>query len=215
MTGASARPQEPAHPARVRPTRGAVVAAALLGGGLVAAATLPTWVVGAVDDAVLGHQALAATGRSVAPAVAGLGLVALAAGVVAGISAPVARVVAAVLLLAAGLGAGALTARVVLDPAGALRGGVAGALGGASVTPTQTGVTPWPWLALVGAVVAAVAGVFVLVRGRSWSAAGARYVNPGGSGEAGPPGRAGPERHARSQAVDDWDSLSRGDDPTA
>lgn len=223
MTGPEPRAPVPPRAAKARPTRGAVVTAALLGGGLVAAATLPAWVSGAVDDPVLGHQAIAATGRSVAPAVAGLGLVALAAGVVAAISAPVARVVAGALLLAAGLGAGALSARVALDPAGALRGSVSGALG-ASTTPTQAGVTPWPWLALLGAVVAAGAGVFVLVRGRSWSAAGARYVNPAGAassgqtgqtGQTGSSGRPGLERRARSQAVDDWDSLSRGDDPTA
>lgn len=205
----------------------------MLGGALLGAASLPIWLTGVVDDPVLGHRAVSATGRTAVPAAAGLGLVALAGAVVAAISGRVVQALAGALVLAAGAGSGALIVRVLTDPAGALTGAAAETLARAGDSPvSQVSVAVWPWLALVGATTAAIAGLLVLLLGRSWRRAGARYANPARSGASGasgtarlagrrqPPAETGrtrddaTSRRARSEAVDDWDSLTRGEDPT-
>lgn len=240
----------PQPASRRLPGRGPVVLLALLGAALLAVSTMPVWVTGAVRDPVLGVRELTVLGRAAAPAAMGLGLVGLAAAAVAGMSGGFARIVAGVLLTGAGLGAGALTIRVLLDPDGALAAGASAALGrAAGQGSAQAAATPWPWLALLGAAVTTVAGVLVLLCARAWARAGARDV-----GAAAPPGRAETARAETARAArgtgsepdadrsvpsqpdreggagrgvrasrparprtcaDDWDSLSRGEDPTA
>ena len=231
--------------------RGPVVVLALIAGGACAAATTTVWASATVADPVLGHRAATATGQELVPGASGLGLVVLAGALVVAIAGPVLRVVAGALVTAAGAGAAVLTGRVLADPAPALLTRAGDAFGNSvAAAVTDSGLTPWPWVTLLGAVLGSVAGLLMLVAGRTWSRAGRRYANPAGeravpkaSGEvrgsapeaspdADPDGsggsrgsghsgsdatggsRASGSRPARGAAVDDWDSLSRGEDPT-
>lgn len=183
------------------------LAAGFGGGALLAVAALPTWVAGAVDDPVLGHHVASGTGSTLAPAAVGLGLVCLAAVVVAAISGRIVRLVAGALIVA-GAGAAAIaTARVLADPASALAGTVGGTLGRSGAAPvTDAALTPWPVLAFGGAFVAVLGGLLILVRGGSWNnGAGSRYENPasatGASSVRPPPRRRTPHPMARATLV--------------
>lgn len=62
-------------------------------------------------------------------------------------------------------------------------------------------VTPWPFVALVLGIVMVVTGLGIAVTSRAWPTSGAKYSRtrletPDGT------------------AIDDWDALSEGDDPT-
>lgn len=71
----------------------------------------------------------------------------------------------------------------------------------------------WPVLALVAAVLAVAAGLFVVLRGSAWPAMGRRYERT--------PAAAGPARQAQRPLTDEdrhqaaWKALDRGEDPTA
>ena len=61
--------------------------------------------------------------------------------------------------------------------------------------------TPWPFVALVLGVLTILTGVAVAVTSRAWPTSGARYTRT----------RA---ETADGTAIQDWDALSEGDDPT-
>lgn len=81
----------------------------------------------------------------------------------------------------------------------------------ASITPT-----PWPFITLVAWVVLAAGGILILVTARRWGSADRRYRAEGDAPArtAGADG-ARPADAARDTAIDSWDDLSRGEDPTA
>lgn len=231
-------------------SRGTALGATLLGAALSAVVALPIWVRGTVDDPVLGHRAASAIGQVAAPAALPLGLLALAAVVVAAVTGRVGRVVAGLLAAAAGLGSAWFAVGVLRDADAVLARTVAGSVGRSGVAPVSgVTLTVWPWLALLGGVLVALGG-FVIVRGGPrWSGANARYESPARSVSAGSagandaptaepavepadgvssgsPGSTGdparppeppvqPQPEPRRRAVQDWDSLSRGEDPTA
>ncbi|WP_224275525.1 Trp biosynthesis-associated membrane protein, partial [Streptomyces sp. LS1784] len=69
---------------------------------------------------------------------------------------------------------------------------------------TEVAHTGWPWVALVGGVLLALAGLLTLRYGRGWPAMGSRYEAPT---------RRTP---ARTDTPGDlWKALDRGEDPTA
>ncbi len=221
--------------------RGRVLGVTALGAALVAVAALPPWVQGRIDDPVLGHRAAEAAGQAVAPAILAWALVALAAVVVAAVTGRVGRVVAGLLTLAAGLASAWSAFAVLRDPSAALARSVSGSVGrtGAAAV-SEVGLTAWPWVALVGGVLTALGGVGIVAGARRWGAGNARYENPAqatpedkaraasaggsesapGTGQAAPGARPTPAqadaeaRATRRRAVQDWDALSRGDDPT-
>lgn len=64
--------------------------------------------------------------------------------------------------------------------------------------------TAWPWLALVGWAVLCAASVLTLATARRWRSGGRRFrTDHVGDADAGP-----------VDAIDSWDDLSRGTDPT-
>lgn len=82
-----------------------------------------------------------------------------------------------------------------------------GLAGGSAVTDVIGSITVsfWPVLALIGWVVLIVASVFTLLTANRWKTGGKRYRTDAAThGEADGP----------VDAIDSWDDLSRGTDPT-
>ncbi|GAB4068064.1 Trp biosynthesis-associated membrane protein [Angustibacter speluncae] len=186
--------------------KGPVVVALVVLAVVLLAASSRTWVSAQADlltgGAVAGRQVVMASGSAVAPAAGALGLVVLAAAGLLLLARPVVRVVAGALVVLAGLAAAVVAAGVLLDPTAAVLPSVAEASGltPGSVTADDVAsvrLTGWPVVAVVAAVLAALVGVVVLAAGRRWGTA-RRF-----------------ERDPAPTRGDDWDALSRGDDPTA
>jgi uncharacterized membrane protein (TIGR02234 family) len=79
-------------------------------------------------------------------------------------------------------------------------------LGTASGTASGISHTAWGWIAMLGSVLFALAGVMALLRGPSWPGMGARYETP-----AAPTAAA---TSADDSALEQWRALDRGEDPT-
>ncbi|ANJ26935.1 Trp biosynthesis-associated membrane protein [Agromyces aureus] len=215
---------------------------ALVGAGLALLAWSQTWFELRIVDPVTqgGGEPIEVGGGVASPALAALGLAGLAMVAALAIAGPFIRVVLAVIqallggsiVLASGLAIG--------DPVKAVAPSVTDATGVAGADPTAELVasvdpTVWPWIAVVGGVLVLLAAIAALVTGSRWPGSSRRYSTTrlaeadGGHGIAdGADGaaaetssdaeRALPEtdarRRASDRAVDAWDELSRGDDPT-
>lgn len=178
-----------------------VVLGALAAGALaVLASTQPfaTAVVAGISKPVV------VAGSAASPALAPLGIVALALGVALTIAGRVARVVLGALLVLLGAGMVAAALPSVLDDAagtGAAITAVTGLLDAGDLVTARSG-TAWPEAGTAAGVLAALLGLVVLVRGRRWSTGGRRF-------------RADAAAAARStDPIAEWDALSRGADPT-
>ncbi|GAA1636469.1 Trp biosynthesis-associated membrane protein [Georgenia ruanii] len=215
MTDAGAAPGSgPAGPGGTpgRVTRRAVVLAALgLAVLLLALGGLP-WVRGEVAT-VIDVRPVSVTGAGATPALTAAALVVGAAALTVAIGRRVAVAVGGVVLI----GAAALVAAAVV---GFLQDPTAPALAEAaqvSGVPQLSGtahVTPWPWAALVVAAALAVLGALTLVRGRAWQSGGRRFERTTAPGTSAPGAAPSAARDARTRAMDDWDALGRGEDPS-
>jgi uncharacterized membrane protein (TIGR02234 family) len=187
----------------------------LAGSGLALLAWSQTWfAVHLVDGAAAGGATTLEVGGAVAsPAVAALALAGLALAGALAIAGPLIRIVLGLLATLLG-GCLVLAASVSLaDPVAAVSAAIAGATGVAGAQPTAELVdsveqTAWPSTAIAAGVVVALAGLLVVVTGRTWPTSrryggGVRLTADGSRGAA-----------PSDRAVDDWDGLSRGDDPT-
>ena len=161
-----------------------------------------------------GATSLEVGGAVASPALAALALAGLALAGALAIAGPVIRVVLGLLAVLLG-GSVVLASWMPLgDPVAAVSPAVADATGVAGAEPTAelvaaTTASAWPFAAIAGGLLIAAAGVVVLVTGRAWATSrryggGARLAADGTRTELPPSDR----------AVDDWDGLSRGDDPT-
>lgn len=189
----------------------------LVGAGLVLLAWSQTWfAVRLVEgQATAGGAAAIEVGGAIAsPALAALALAGLALAGALAIAGPVIRIVLALLALLLG-GCIVLAAAIALaDPIAAVSAAVADATGVAGAEPTADLVasatsTFWPYAAIAGGALVAAVGVLVLVTGRAWPTS-RRYGGGARFAEA----DAGETPRSSDRAVDDWDGLSRGDDPT-
>ena len=142
----------------------------------------------------------------------------LALGAALTIAGPVIRVVLGLLELLLGLSVLLGGFLAISDPARAGAAAVTAATGIsgqasialALVDPTVTG---WPFVALFSGLLMALVGVGIVVTAGRWPGPTTRYqsvrlepLRPVGADVAG--------QAAPRDAVDDWDELSRGDDPT-
>ncbi|MGN6127936.1 MAG: Trp biosynthesis-associated membrane protein [Humibacter sp.] len=196
---------------------GAIIVA-LIGSGLALSASTQTWYTLHLTAAA-GHAAtLAVPGSTSAPAVAALSVAGIAFAGALALAGRVLRYVLAVLglVLAASIIGSAVSA--MADPAGssiAVVTKATGIAGDASVRAViaSADATAWPALALTGGILLALAAVIVLVFGHTWPSASRRY---GAMKDAAEPVKGETDAHlsARDAAIDDWDELSRGDDPT-
>jgi len=221
----------------MRPTRGRAMAAVALTAVLTFALAALPWFRAPVDS-VQGRVEVVLPGTGASPTLGALLLV-VAAGLVAYLLArgPLARVVAAVVALA-GTGVVAACVGALLDP-GTPLARLAAETSGVPDLAGEVSRTPWGVVATGAAVLLALSGVALAlappaVAGRS------RYERPVATAPSAGHGHgsgARPEREvpgdvtpssspverssgatdtpaARAAQVDDWDALSRGEDPT-
>lgn len=176
--------------------RGVLVLLVVLGALVVVVTASRTWLTGSVDDVVLGQTSVSATGAEAAGGVVALALVVVAGAVASAAAGPRVRVVALVLTGLAALSGIASVARVVLDPDAVLGPIAAAAAGRTGSLETSSAVNAWPWVAILGFALAALALAVLATTRRAVRGLPARYDAPGRTPQS------------------DWDQLSAGEDPT-
>ena len=178
--------------------RGLVVAIllCLAGSALVLLATSRPWLTHAyLPSPPLPGRRLVVTGTELMPGARALALLGLAGVAALPASRSWARAVVGAVLALAGGGVVVLVARVLADRLAALESTDAFRAGESFYGTPDLGA--WPYIALLGGLLLLAAGLLAAVRGRSWTALGARYDAP-----------TAPKEPSL------WDALDRGDDPT-
>lgn len=182
------------------------VLAILLGGALGVISSTQTWVVVTLDDGAV----LEVPGSVAVPVLTPLSLAALALG---GALTLVGRALRWILGTVAVLLAIVLVWQPLMVlttlPIGAVAATVTEATGisGVSAVADLVAVmvpTLWPAIGAVGGGAVAVGGAIVLTTAHQWTRTGRRYDTSAGDTAS----------HGPLDAVDSWDELSRGDDPT-
>jgi uncharacterized membrane protein (TIGR02234 family) len=191
-----------------RRRRTVVVLALVLGASLLALGALP-WVRATVRT-VIDVREIAVSGATATPALTAAALVVGAAAVTIGIGRRVGAAVGGVALLGAAVLAGTAVAGVLGNPAAPALAAAA-ELSGVPQLAGEVHVTAWPWVALVVAACLALLGIVALVAGGRWQAAGRRFERPGAPSARSASSEAS---DARTRAMDDWDALGRGEDPS-
>ncbi|MFG2842943.1 TIGR02234 family membrane protein [Kitasatospora sp. NPDC048296] len=191
-------PAAPATSTAGRRTLGVMLLLTVLGAVLVLTAAGRDWAEGRA-----GTLDVSVTGGKISELPGGLALVGLAAAVAVFAVRGVGRLAVGALTLLAGLGAAAASVAGASDTA-ALDSAASGKLALAGSTATEVSHSAWPWVALAGGLLLALAGLVTLRYGRGWPAMGSRYEAPTRKApvKADTPG-------------DLWKALDRGEDPTA
>lgn len=194
----------------IRRARTLSVLAILLGGALALISSTQTWL--SVTLVQVTDEPLAVPGADAVALLAPLSLAALALGLALSIVGTVLRYVFGVLAVAIGLALIVSCARIAAEvPVDAVAAAVTTATG-LSGTETVARLvaaiteTPWPWITVSAGALVAVGGGFTLATAHRWRGAGRRYRTDPAAAVA-----SGSRPH---DAIDSWDDLSRGDDPT-
>ncbi|MCC4248765.1 MULTISPECIES: Trp biosynthesis-associated membrane protein [Microbacterium] len=195
----------------MRRARSLAVVGMLLAGALGVIASTQTWIDVTLADGA--QQTLAVPGSDAIPVLTPLSLAALALGAALSIVGPVLRYVLGVIALTIAATVGVGAAQILLTlPVSATAATVTDATGISGVDAVgdlvaSMALTPWPALTLLAQLILAAAAVFTLVTARRWrGSAGRKYRTA-----ADAPG----DSSRPHDAIDSWDDLSRGDDPTA
>jgi len=192
------------------------VALTVLAGAIGVISSTQTWLTVVLDDGA--KHTLPVAGADAIPVLAPLSLAALALGGALSIVGLVLRYVFGALAVVIGATLAVLTAQVaVARPLSSVASTVTTATGltgqkAVSDLVLQIDPTPWPFVTLVAWVLLVAAGVFTLVTARRWRSSGRRYTTDAGGR---PDAAAGASASRPHDAIDSWDDLSRGDDPTA
>ncbi|MFC9326891.1 TIGR02234 family membrane protein [Kitasatospora sp. NPDC057015] len=202
-----AAPAAPATPpaAAGRRTLGPMLLLTVLGAVLVLTAAGRVWATGTVAGVTGGTLRVSVTGGTVSGLPTGLALTALAAAVAVFAVRGAGRIAVGVLTVLAGLGV-AVGAALNAGDATALHAEAARKLALAGARAEQVDHSVWPWLALAGGLLIALAGLLTVRFGRSWPGMGSRYDAPT---------RKAPAKAAGDTPADLWKALDRGEDPTA
>jgi uncharacterized membrane protein (TIGR02234 family) len=207
---------------------------AVLASGLVLTASTQTWFTLHLV-ATSGHSgALSVSGSEAAPAIAALSLAGVAFGGALALAGRVLRYVLALLGVILAVGVIGSTVSAIADPVGTgitVVSKATGIAGDSSVRAIvgRVDTSAWPALALTGGIALAVVALGVAVSGHLWPVASRRYgateeVSAGERRASTDTESSGVDddavsaddvrARARDAAIDDWDELSRGDDPT-
>lgn len=195
----------------MRRARSSAVLAMLLAGAVGVIASTQTWIDVTLDDGA--QQTLAVPGAEALPVLTPLSLAALALGAALSIVGPVLRYVFGALGVLIGALVGLGTAQLLVSPPVSATAatvtdatGISGTDAVASLV-TDLSLTPWPAVTLLAQLVLAAASVFTLVTARRWASGASRKYRTATE--------AGADTGRPHDAIDSWDDLSRGDDPTA
>ena len=200
----------------IRRARLFAVLATLAVGAIGVISSTQTWLVATLEDGA--QRTLEVSGAAAVPVLAPLSLAVLALGGALSIVGPALRYVFGALTVAIAAAVGFLSAQVAFTtPVSAVASTVTSATGitgtdaVASLVASIT-ATPWPAITLASSALLLISGVFILATARSWGRSGRRYES-----DATAPSEAGTEASASRpfDAIDSWDDLSRGADPTA
>lgn len=187
------------------PGRGPVALAAATAGAAVLATSSATWFTARAPSVLTGSVRVEATGADAAPGLTGLALVLLAAGAAIALGRTWAARVAGAAVALAGLAVVVVTVGVLEAPEPALEAAAADA-SGVRLLDGRPDRTAWPGLTAVLGGLAVLAGTTAVLAAPGWRSTGRRF-------EAGsPPTTAAADE--RTRAMDDWDALGRGDDPS-
>lgn len=185
-----------------RLTRGRAVVLLLVLGAVAMGLSLLPWARATVPT-VLGEQSVTVAGGDAAPATTAAGLALLATGLALALGGRWMIRLAAVAAAALGLVLGGSALQLLLDPEPRVLS-AAGEVTGVRQIIGSVSITPWPYLALLlGVLVVAAA---VLVARVPATATSRRFERTAPSAPSAPSGRV--------RAMDDWDALGRGEDPT-
>ena len=161
------------------------------------------------------QQVLDVSGSIAAPGLTALALAGLALAGALTIAGVVIRIILGLLEVLLGVSVILSAALAVFDPVGASAAAVTAATGLAGADSTRAAVsgaalTFWPFLALAAGLLMVIVGLLVCITAKRWPGPTKRYdttrfepVTDAATGQTRP-----------RDAVDDWDGLTRGDDPT-
>ena len=196
----------------MRRARLLAVVAILACGAIGTLSSTQTWLVVVLDDGAA--HTLSVPGASAVPVLAPLSLAVLALGGALSIVGPVLRYLFGALTLAIAALLTWLTVPVAFaPPTSAVSSTVTEATGitgesAVAALVASVSVTAWPIVTLVGWVVLLAAGVLTIATAHRWKGSGRRYrTDDAPRAEAASASRP-------HDAIDSWDDLSRGDDPT-
>ena len=181
----------------------------LLMGTVALIASTQTWYSVTLHDVT--EHPLAVSGTAALPVLAPLALAAIAMAAALGIVGRVMRLIFGVLTLAIGVLMTALAAPLAFSqPISAVASTVTEATfisGNSAIAELVDTITPtvWPVITLICGAFICVTGLFILFSSRRWSTTGRRYSASAATRVT----AAGPV-----DAIDGWDGLSRGIDPT-
>ncbi|MEV8215617.1 Trp biosynthesis-associated membrane protein [Leifsonia sp. NPDC077715] len=211
----------------------------VVGSGLALLAATQTWFSIRLTDTANHSATISVAGSVAAPALTALALAGLALTAALAIAGPVFRIVLALLGILLGVSVLVSAITAVSDAVRASASAITsatGVAGDASVRHLVHSVETqfWPWLAIVAGAVIVLASAAVIVFSRVWPGPSRKYQTrfAGEDGrpaeevvaEAAEDGSAaadaaddtpeGPQTLDRDTAIDSWDELTRGDDPT-
>lgn len=197
----------------------------LAGAAITALAVIQTWATGSLADPVLGRHAVPVAGTAAAPALLLLVAVAVAGLLASLIGGRLLRVACGVAMALAGGAVTVFAARAGADPGAALASPAAAVTGRTGAPLTDVAATGWPWVAVVGGAFLLLAGLLVIRGGAAWGGGARRFERAPTTTQpaVGPPPMDDPAPRAEHGAaptppardrVDDWERLSRDEDPT-
>jgi uncharacterized membrane protein (TIGR02234 family) len=195
----------------MRRARSLAVVGMLLVGALGVISSTQTWIDVTLADGA--QQTLAVPGSDAVPVLTPLSLAALALGAALSIVGRVLRYVLGVIALVIAGVVGVATAQVLFTlPVSATAATVSEATGISGVDAisdlvSSMSLTPWPAVTLLAELLLATAAVFTLVTARRWQGSASRKYRTSGDAPT--------EASRPHDAIDSWDDLSRGADPTA
>ncbi|GAA3021150.1 Trp biosynthesis-associated membrane protein [Microbacterium dextranolyticum] len=188
----------------------------VLGGAVGVISSTQTWLEVALRSG--SADALAVPGASAMALLAPLSLAALALGLALTVVGRVLRYAFGVLAAAIGVTMLAGSARIAferpVDAAASVVTSATGLSGRDAIADLVEAIaaTAWPFAAAVAGLVILAGGLWTLATAHRWRGSGRRYERE----TSAPTARGGARPHdaSRDNAIDSWDDLSHGDDPT-
>ncbi|CAM5778125.1 Trp biosynthesis-associated membrane protein [Cellulomonas persica] len=206
-------------PSAGRAGRGRAAGALLLAAALTGLSAVPTWLTATTESVLGAAETIRVSGAAAAPTLVAAALVLLAATGAVALVGRIGRWVVVATVALAGLLVVGGAVGVLRDPAAAMAPAVADQIGIERVVGDVV-VAAWPWVALGVGLLDVLLAVWLARASGGWSATERRdrHARPERHAHGAAAGAtAGPRTGTRDEPVDErdqWDALSRGDDPS-